>query len=190
MQTKIVAAIAFIAVIIASPAWSADTQLLAAQQTGPGMPGRDSGLRGVPGLMRAVVEHDGMGPMQRRGQMRGMMMRQMQMSPQQRCSTRIARGAARVAYMGTMLRLTAEQRPLWDKLTSALQSNRDKYLQLCSSLPGQQQETTAIDKLNRAEQLLSARVNALHEVKPVIEQFYAALTPEQKSIFDHRGRQR
>ena len=190
MQTRIFAAIAFIAGVIAFPAWSADSQLQVAQQMspGPGIPGRESGIRGGLGLMSGVGEHDGMRPMQRHGQMREMMMRRMQMSPQQRCSTRVARGAARVAYMGTMLKLTAEKRPLWDKLASALQSNRDKYLQLCSSLAGQGQQATAIDKLNRAEQFLSARTDALRQVRPAIEQLYAALTPEQKSLFDHRGR--
>jgi hypothetical protein len=44
---------------------------------------------------------------------------------------------------------------------------------------------TLLDRINRQEQVLTARLQALQQVKPPLEQLYQALTPEQKAIADH-----
>ncbi len=128
------------------------------------------------------------GPMGRHhGWMRELMMHRMQLSPQQRCEERLARRAGRLAYTAAKLNLTPEQRPLWDKLQSTMQAAADKQRQLCASLkpagePGQQ---SILDRVNRREQFLSARLQGLQQTRPVLEQLYQALTPEQKAIIDH-----
>ncbi len=117
---------------------------------------------------------------------RGMMMHRMMMrrNPQERCEERLAWRAAMRAYTESKLDLTPEQRPLWDKVQSIAQSEQQKERQLCSALkPGD--ETTVLDRLDRMQQFLSTRLDALQAAKPAVQALYQALTPEQRAIFDH-----
>jgi hypothetical protein len=187
MKRSIVAAAAlFAGIAVAAPlAWSADES-----PAGQAMPGSGQGMMGGAG-MGGMHEHGDMGPMRRHGGMHEMMMhRMMQASPQQRCEERLARRAAMVAYTVTKLKLTAEQRPLWDKLNATLQAAGDKQRQLCDALKasGEPGQTTVLDRLNRAEQRLSTRLDALRQIRPALEQLYQALTPEQKAVIDHSHR--
>jgi len=135
---------------------------------GPQMRGRgDWGMRG--GMM---MPRD----MWRRAMMRG--------NPQERCVERLAWRAARRAYVEAKLDLTSEQRPLWDKVQSIAQSEQQKERQLCGLLkPGA--ESTALERMDRAQQFLSARLDALQSAKPAVQALYQSLTPDQKAIFDH-----
>jgi hypothetical protein len=139
------------------------------QGGGPWM--RGQGGWGMPG-----------GPMMRQMIMRRMMM--MRQNPQQGCIDRLAWRAARRAYVEAELNLTAEQRPLWDKVQSIAQGEQQKERQLCLQLkPGG--EATVLDRMDRAQQFLSARLDALQSGKPAVQALYQSLTPEQKAIFDH-----
>ena len=139
----------------------------------------------TPGMQGGMHDRDDMTG--RRGGMGQMMHhRMMQMSPQQRCEERLARRAGRVAYTATKLKLTAEQRPLWDRLSAAMQATQEREQQLCATLqagPG-----TILDRLNRREQFLTTRLQAVQQVRPVVEQLYRTLTPEQKAIIDNPAR--
>jgi hypothetical protein len=121
------------------------------------------------------------GPMMRHEMWHREMMR---WNPQQRCIDRLAWRAARRAYVETELNLTPEQRPLWDKLQSIAQGEQQKERQLCNQLKPES-ELTMLDRLDRAQQFLSARLDALQTAKPAVQTLYQALTPEQKEIFDH-----
>ena len=116
---------------------------------------------------------------------RGRMMHRMtDRNPQERCEERLAWRAAMRAYTEAKIDLTPEQRPLWDKLQTIAQSEQQKERQLCTSLkPGG--ETTILDRLDRMQQFLSTRLEALQAAKPAVQALYQALTPEQRSIFDH-----
>ncbi|MGH7047572.1 MAG: Spy/CpxP family protein refolding chaperone [Stellaceae bacterium] len=119
--------------------------------------------------------------------MRQMMMRRMWMrggDPQQRCIDRLAWRAARAAYIEAKLGLTAQQQPLWDKVESISRADQTKERQLCAQLkPGA--EPTVLERLDRAQQFLSARLDALQRAKPAVEALYQALTPEQQAIMNH-----
>jgi hypothetical protein len=137
-------------------------------RSGPWMRGRgDWGMRG--------------GAMMRRDMWRGAMMHA---DPQQRCIDRLAWRAARRAYVEAKLDLTAEQRPLWDKVQSIAQSEQQKERQFCGQLKPRE-ETTVLDRMDRAQQFLSARLDALQSAKPAVQALYQSLTPDQKEIFDH-----
>jgi LTXXQ motif family protein len=118
--------------------------------------------------------------------MRQMMMRRMMLggNPQQRCINRLAWRAARFAYVEAKLGLTAEQRPLWDKLEGIGKSEQQKERQLCLQLKPDE-EATVLDRMDRAQEFLSARLAAVQSVKPAVQALYQSLTPEQKAIFDH-----
>jgi LTXXQ motif family protein len=115
---------------------------------------------------------------------RGMMHRMMQRNPQERCTERLAWRAAMRAYTEAKLNLTAEQRPLWDKVQSAAQAEERKERELCSAVkPGD--EATMLDRLDRMQQFLSTRLEGLQAARPSVEALYQALTPEQRAIFNH-----
>ena len=42
-----------------------------------------------------------------------------------------------------------------------------------------------LDRMDRAQQFLSARLDALQTARPAVQALYQSLTPEQKAIFDH-----
>jgi LTXXQ motif family protein len=117
---------------------------------------------------------------------RGMMMHRMMMrrDPRERCEERLAWRAAMRAYTESKLGLTPEQHPLWDKVESIAQSEQQKERQLCAALKPRD-ETTVLDRLDRMQQFLSARLEALQAAKPAVQALYQALTPEQRAIFDH-----
>jgi hypothetical protein len=112
---------------------------------------------------------------------RGMMMHR---NPQERCEERLAWRAAMRAYTEAKLDLTPEQRPLWDKVASIAQTEQQKERHLCSSLKPRD-ETTMLDRLDRMQQFLSTRLEALQAANPAVQALYQALTPEQRAIFDH-----
>ena len=120
-----------------------------------------------------------------RGAGRWPMMRRMMMrrDPQEWCLDRLAHRAARYAYIGVKLNLTAEQQPLWDKVQSAAQTEEHQERQLCAALkPGA--EPTVLERMDRMQQLLQARLNGLQAAKPAVQALYQALTPEQQAILN------
>jgi hypothetical protein len=121
------------------------------------------------------------------GMMRHKMMRRMMMmrrSPQQWCLDRLARHAARLAYIGVRLDLTAQQQPLWDKLQSAAQAAEQKTRQLCNSLKPEM-NATILERMDRREQFLAVKLAAVQAAKPALQALYQALTPAQRAILDH-----
>jgi len=117
--------------------------------------------------------------------MRHMMMHRLWMGgdPQERCVDRLARRAAWRAYIETKLDLTAAQRPLWDKVESAAQSEEQKERQLCASLKGSA-APTVVERMDQMRQFLAARLDGLTAAKPAVDALYQALTPPQRAILD------
>ncbi len=147
----------------------------APEQPGGGDHGDGQSMRGRGGWGMAG------GPMMRREMWRHAMMRRDQ---QQRCIDRLAWRAARRAYVETELDLTPEQRPLWDKIQGIARNEQQRARQLCDQLkPGE--EMTVLDRMDRAQQFLSAKLDALQAAKPAVQALYQSLSPEQKEIFDH-----
>jgi hypothetical protein len=108
----------------------------------------------------------------------------MHRDPKERCEERLAWRAAMRAYTEAKLDLTPEQRPLWDRVESIAQTEQQKERQLCAALkPGG--DATMLDRLDRMQQFLSTRLEALQAAKPAVQALYQTLTPEQRAIFDH-----
>jgi hypothetical protein len=154
--------------------------------------------QGQPGPARPMAgdmpERAGMAPMWRDGWHRhammwrhGMMRGKMAMTPRQRCEEKIARHAGVVAYTITKLNLTAQQKPLWNKVQTALQAAGEKQRQLCATLPSREamRAQTVLDRMSRREQFLSAHLQALQQVRPAMQQFYQSLNADQQAILNH-----
>ena len=162
---------------------AADSETQTAQAQTPSSPGAQppNDQQGQDG-MRGMMGREGRGHM---GEMRRMMMNR---SPKERCEERLARRAGFIAYTVAKLNLTAQQKPLWDKLNASMQSAGDKERQLCDKLPaeaGQQGQGTILDRMSRREQFLQVRLQAMQQTRPALEALYNALTPEQKAVVDH-----
>ena len=138
---------------------ASDATPSAGQQAGPprraclsrsrGMSLRREGPAGGPGFIGERGGRfigPGRGEMMGMGPERGEMMHRMMMhrTPQERCLHRVARRAGMVAYTGTMLNLTPDQRPIWFRLNDVIQQNLQKAQHLCAGLgQGPGQETPA-----------------------------------------------
>jgi len=118
--------------------------------------------------------------------MRGMMMRHMMMhrDPHERCTERLAWRAAMRTYVEAKLDLTAEQRPLWDRVQSTAQAEEQKERQLCASLKPDT-EPTLLERMDRMQQFLSMRLDGLQSAKPAVQALYQSLTPDQQAILNH-----
>ena len=135
---------------------------------GPSMRGAGGwGMRGGPMMHREMWHH---------AMMRG--------DPRERCIDRLAWRAARRAFVEAKLDLTAEQRPLWDRVQGVAQGEQQKERQLCDQLKPDA-DLTVLDRMDRAQQFLSARLDALQSAKPAVQALYQSLNPEQREIFDH-----
>jgi hypothetical protein len=176
LAAAVVTAAALTIPIFASSAEEAETQQAQAAPMGEGR--GDDGH----GLGRWVHGEGGPGM----GGWRKMMMHRMMMhrNPKERCEERLAWRAAMRAYTEAKLDLTAEQRPLWEKVQSAAQAEEQKERQLCTALK-EGGDATLPDRLDRMQQFLSARLDALQAAKPAVQALYQALTPEQRAILDH-----
>src|SRR5271170_5936703 len=87
-------------------------------------------------------------------------------SPQQMCVDRLARRAGFVASIGFKLNLTADQKPLWDKVVATTQAAQDTQRKLCSSLPASVEDRgkqTILDRLTHHEQMLQAQLQGLQQ---------------------------
>jgi hypothetical protein len=196
-RTNVAALALATGIAIAAPALvcaAADNEMQTAQAQTPSSPGAQppqtaqppsdqQGPGGIPN-MSGREGREGMGMMGHRHWMREAMNR----SPKERCEDRLARRAGVIAYTVTKLNLTAQQKPLWDKLNAQIQANADKERQICAKLPeeaGPQGQGTILDRMSRREQFLQARLQAMQQTRPALEALYNALTPEQKAVIDH-----
>jgi hypothetical protein len=121
------------------------------------------------------------------GPMRHMMMGRRMMAggdPQERCIDRLAWRAARLAYVETKLDLTAAQRPLWERVEDAAQAEQQKERQLCAALKTAA-APSVIDRMDRMQEFLSARLDGLRAAQPAVAALYQALTPAQRAVLDH-----
>jgi hypothetical protein len=111
----------------------------------------------------------------------------MAQSPQQACEDRIARHAGFAAYIAAKLDLTADQKPLWDKVQAAMQASADKERQVCSTLKpaSERSSETMIDRMNTRQAMLTAQLQGIQQVEPAVQALYQSLTPAQKAVLDH-----
>ena len=109
-------------------------------------------------------------------------------SPQQACVDRIAKRAGFVASIGFKLNLTADQKPLWDKVVAASQAAQANEAKTCAALPASADDRgkeTIIDKMNHRQAMMQAQLQGLQQTEPAVQALYQTLTPDQKAVVDH-----
>ena len=97
-----------------------------------------------------------------------------------------------VAFVESFVDFTPEQTGAWSELTTALDNGSGRIDTACGELRTAGRPETAPDRLARFEVLLEAGLDAVREVRPAFEGFYAVLDAEQKDAIDrlamHRRR--
>jgi hypothetical protein len=107
------------------------------------------------------------------------------MDPQQICKQRFAREAGFLAYIGALLELTTQEQPLWDKYHQAMLDSATKLRQVClDNVATPSSEETALERRDRMEKMLTARLDALHATRPALDALYQSLTPEQRAVLN------
>jgi hypothetical protein len=106
-------------------------------------------------------------------------------SPKDMCVEHVARRIGDRAYLKARLDLKPEQMPLWSAFEKAADEASAKDKVRCASLPAEAKTPpNFMERFNRREDMMKARVESLEAVKPSLQALYAALTPEQKAILD------
>jgi LTXXQ motif family protein len=91
----------------------------------------------------------------------------------------------RLAFLKTELKITDAQQPLWDKFADVLRDNAKTMAQVMEGrMSGGSRSATLPERLAMREKFLSARLDALHNLKAAVDPLYAALSPEQKKTAD------
>ena len=115
-----------------------------------------------------------------------------QFSPQKACYDRNARRIGQRAYLKARLDLKPEQMALWNAFEKASDDVSTKQKARCATLPNERPQAPAslTDRVNRQEERMKMRLEAIQTVKPSLTALYASLTPEQKEIVDRGGERR
>ena len=108
------------------------------------------------------------------------------MEPKQICTEHYAREAGFLAYLGVKLDLTAQQQPLWDKYHQAMLDSFGKIRDACvANKSSPRWGLTALERRDRMERSLAAKLDALRVTRPALEALYQSLPPEQREVLDH-----
>ena len=106
-------------------------------------------------------------------------------SPKSFCEERVARRIGTRAYLKARLDLKPEQMSAWDAFQKAADEASAKEKAKCASLPTEMKDPPKlIDRLNRREEMMKARLESLQAVKPTLVALYDKLSPEQKAVLD------
>jgi hypothetical protein len=101
------------------------------------------------------------------------------------CKERFAREAGFLAYIGAKLDLNAQQQPLWGTYHQAMMDAAGKQRQACVENilpPGS--HLTVLERRDRAQKMLQARLDRLQATRPSLEALYQSLSPEQRRLMD------
>lgn len=107
------------------------------------------------------------------------------------CEDRVAHAAAKLAYVETKLSLTDAQKPLFAKWRQAVLDNEAKQKTACLAepAPSPDMHPTILDREQREETKLAARLQMLQGTRPALKAFYDSLTDAQKESFNHMHRE-
>jgi hypothetical protein len=108
------------------------------------------------------------------------------------CEDHLAHTAAKLAYVESKLSLTDAQKPLFAKWRQAVLDSATKQKTACLAEPAPRWEPgkpearpTVIEREQREETMLQARLQMLQSTRPTLQAFYDSLTDAQKESFNH-----
>lgn len=100
------------------------------------------------------------------------------------CDDQEARMAGRLAYAEKKLNITEQQRAAWTKFADAARSSLKPTQDLCVKFKDAPRPAALPQRLERAEQMMQARLQQVQTVRPALTDLYAQLTPDQQKQAD------
>ncbi|WP_296201122.1 Spy/CpxP family protein refolding chaperone [uncultured Hyphomicrobium sp.] len=147
-----------------------------AQQPGMDMKGPGGMMMGRGGMM------GGHGDMMMPGMMGGRDCPMMGMMQQGGAGPMHIEG--RLAFLVAELGITDAQKDAWTAYAAALRKNLEGMRSMHVNMMKAVETGNPVDRLNARISVMESRLDALREMKPALEQFYASLNADQKAKAD------
>lgn len=90
----------------------------------------------------------------------------------------------RLAFLVAEFGITDAQKEAWTTYAAALRKNLEGMRSMHVDMMKAMETGNPVDRLNARISAMESRLNALREMKPALEQFYATLTADQKAKAD------
>lgn len=100
------------------------------------------------------------------------------------CENQDARLAGMLAFAEKKLKITDAQKAAWTKFADQARASEAPMQAACTALKDKPQPTTAIERLDRMDTMMTARQAQMHQMVPAIKEMYGQLTPEQQKVAD------
>ena len=100
------------------------------------------------------------------------------------CENRDARIAGALAFAETRLKITDAQRPAWDKFAAAVKNSEGAMDKICADPAKATPPQTLPERAQRMEEMMTARLEQIRQIRPALNDVYGTFTPEQKKTAD------
>lgn len=107
-----------------------------------------------------------------------------QSEPGQMAERMAERADERLARMELALALTPQQKPAWDEFKGAMKARAERMAQQMAERRAGEPAKTALERLQRMEEMSQLRQGELAGTRKAVEAFYATLSDAQKTVFD------
>lgn len=107
-----------------------------------------------------------------------------QMSPEALQSRMTQRMDLQLARLELALALKPAQQPAWESFKSAMHERAGKMAERLQQRFKDDRPQTAVERLERMEEMSKLHLAEVSETRKAVEKFYATLTDAQKKVFD------
>ncbi len=172
--------------VLAQPAGQRDEhhpQQNAASPDPAAAPSTQPGAAGMPGMSMMNMMGEGAG-MDMAGMMRMMNMMRSGMGGGMDEMRPFDRIEGRIAFLRAELRITDAQAPVWNAFADALRAQARKLGPMAADQGALTKGPALLDRLDRQERLLSARLDGVRAIRTALTPLLGALSDEQKKTAD------
>jgi hypothetical protein len=107
-----------------------------------------------------------------------------QMAPEQMKAKMAARAELHMARLELALALTPAQKPAFETFKADMKARAERMASAMAGRRAADQPQTAIERMQRMEELSKLRQAEMAEARKAVETFYATLGDAQKTVFD------
>jgi periplasmic protein CpxP/Spy len=100
------------------------------------------------------------------------------------CENHDAMVAGGLAFAETRLKITDAQRPAWDKFAAAVKNSDGAMAKRCADPAKMKPPANLPERAQRMEEMMTARLEQIRQVRPALDEVYATFTDEQKKTAD------
>ncbi|QQP87397.1 Spy/CpxP family protein refolding chaperone [Skermanella sp. TT6] len=100
------------------------------------------------------------------------------------CENLDARVAGMLAFAETRLKITDAQRAAWDNFAQAVKNSEGPMKQRCENPEAFTRPATLPERAQRMEEMMTARLEQVRQIRPALDQLYAGFSDEQKKTAD------